>query len=43
VASLFSLLMRRDGAPGRRCRVKWRRGNEIGAEFIGAEADGSDR
>ena len=36
VAGLFSLLMRRDAAPGRRCRVKWRRGKEIGAEFVGA-------
>jgi hypothetical protein len=36
VAGLFSLLMTRDAAPGRRCRVKWRRGKEIGAEFVGA-------
>jgi hypothetical protein len=36
VAGLFSLLMTRDAAPGRRCRVKWRRGREIGAEFVGA-------
>jgi PilZ domain len=36
VAGLFSLLMTRDAAPGRRCRVKWRRGQEIGAEFVGA-------
>jgi hypothetical protein len=28
--------MTRDAAPGRRCRVKWRRGKEIGAEFAGA-------
>jgi hypothetical protein len=36
VAGLFSLLMTRDSAPGRRCRVKWRCGQEIGAEFVGA-------
>jgi hypothetical protein len=34
VAGLFSLMMTRDAAPGRRCRVKWRRGSEIGAEFV---------
>ncbi len=34
VAGLFSLMMTRNAAPGRRCRVKWRRGSEIGAEFI---------
>jgi PilZ domain len=38
VASLFSLLMTRNAAPGRRCRVKWRRGQEIGAEFVGPVA-----
>ncbi len=37
VAAQFSLLMTRDSAPGRRCRVKWRCGNEIGAEFVGAD------
>ena len=36
VAGLFSLMMSREGAPGRRCRVKWRRGEEIGAEFAGS-------
>lgn len=36
VASLFSLLLTRDAAPGRRCRVKWRQGSEIGAEFVGS-------
>jgi hypothetical protein len=35
VADRFSLLLKRDAGPGRRCRVKWRRGQEIGAEFIG--------
>jgi hypothetical protein len=35
VAAHFSLLLKRDGAPGRRCRVSWRRGSEIVAEFIG--------
>ena len=34
VATQFSLLFKRDAIPGRRCRVKWRRGFEIGAEFI---------
>ena len=36
VADRFSLLLTRDAAPGRRCRVKWRNGSEIGAEFVGA-------
>ena len=36
VADRFSLLLSRDAAPGRRCRVKWRKGSEIGAEFVGA-------
>jgi hypothetical protein len=36
VAPRFSLLLSRDNPPGRRCRVKWRKGLEIGAEFIGA-------
>jgi PilZ domain len=35
VADRFSLLLARDAAPGRRCRVKWRHGSEIGAEFVG--------
>ncbi len=43
VASHFSLLTTRDAAPGRRCRVKWRRGNEIGAEFVGSAVDDGDR
>jgi hypothetical protein len=34
VAAQFSLLLRRDANPGRRCQVKWRRGAEIGAEFV---------
>ena len=34
VAMQFSLLLTRDATPGRRCRVKWRRGFEIGAEFV---------
>jgi hypothetical protein len=34
VATQFSLLFKRDAIPGRRCRVKWRRGFEIGAEFV---------
>lgn len=36
VTDHFSLLLSRDGAPGRLCRVKWRYGSEIGAEFVGA-------
>lgn len=35
VANRFSLLMTRDAAPGRTCRIKWRRGSLIGAEFVG--------
>jgi hypothetical protein len=38
VASRFRLLLRRDAIPGRRCRVVWRKGLEIGAEFLGAAA-----
>lgn len=30
----FSLLLKRDAVPGKRCRVVWRDGHEIGAEFI---------
>jgi hypothetical protein len=37
VAGLFSLMMTRNAAPGRRCHVKWRRGSEIGAEFVGKD------
>ena len=36
VTDSFSLLLSRDAAPGRLCRVKWRTGSEIGAEFVGA-------
>ena len=36
VADQFSLLLSRNAAPGRRCRVKRRRGLEIAAEFVGA-------
>jgi hypothetical protein len=35
VATQFSLLITRNASPGRRCRVKWRQGLEIGAEFVG--------
>ena len=38
VADRFSLLLTRGAAPGRRCRVKWRNGSEIGAEFVGAKS-----
>ena len=34
VAACFSLLLSRQAVPGRRCRVKWRKGSEIGAEFV---------
>jgi hypothetical protein len=34
VAGEFVLLQSRGEYPGRRCRVKWRRGSIIGAEFI---------
>jgi hypothetical protein len=34
VAGQFRLLFKRDAALGRRCRVKWRSGSEIGAEFV---------
>jgi hypothetical protein len=37
VADRFSLMLSRNGVPGWRCRVKWRNGPEIGAEFIGAK------
>jgi hypothetical protein len=30
----FRLLMSRDAAQGCPCRVKWRRGYEVGAEFL---------
>ena len=30
----FSLLMSRNAAQGCPCRVKWRRGTQIGAEFL---------
>jgi hypothetical protein len=33
VTSTFTFLMSRDGR-GRRARVKWRRGSQIGAEFL---------
>jgi len=38
VADHFSLLLRRDAGPGRRCRVRLRRGSEIEAEFVGPGA-----
>jgi len=34
VAGQFRLLFKREAALGRRCRVKWRSGFEIGAEFV---------
>ena len=38
VADRFSLPLSRDAAPGRRCRIKWRSGSEIGAEFVGSKS-----
>lgn len=34
VPGIFTLLMSRDANSGRRARVKWRRGAQIGAEFL---------
>jgi hypothetical protein len=34
VAPMFVLLSTRQAAQGRRCRVKWRNGTQIGAEFL---------
>lgn len=36
VADRFRLLLTRGAAPGRPCRIKWRKGSEIGAEFVAA-------
>lgn len=36
VADYFILLMTRDAGPGRRCRIRRRRGSEIVAEFVGS-------
>jgi hypothetical protein len=30
----FTFLMSRDAGRGRRARIKWRRGSQIGAEFV---------
>ena len=34
VARTFTLLMTRDARQGHRCRIKWRDGRRIGAEFV---------
>ncbi len=34
VSGTFTLLMSRDARQGQRCRLKWRKGSRIGAEFI---------
>jgi hypothetical protein len=34
VAGTFRLLLSRSSGTGRRCRVKWRRGTRIGAQFL---------
>jgi hypothetical protein len=33
LSDIFTLLMSRDARSGRRARIKWRRGSQIGAEF----------
>jgi hypothetical protein len=37
VADQFRLLLSRAAGPGTRCRVTWRKGSEIGAEFVDAK------
>ena len=34
IRGIFTLLTSRDAGTGRRARVKWRRGSQIGAEFL---------
>lgn len=34
LTSEFTLMMSRAGSSGRRARIKWRRGAQIGAEFV---------
>jgi hypothetical protein len=34
VSNVFTFLTSRDSVAGRRVRIKWRRGTQIGAEFI---------
>lgn len=34
VAGVFRLLLTRTAGTGRRCKVKWRRGTKIGAQFL---------
>jgi hypothetical protein len=34
VSGQFNLLFTRDAGLGRRCRVRWRRGTQLGAEFL---------
>jgi hypothetical protein len=36
LSNQFMLLMSGAGGPARACRVKWRRGSHVGAEFIAA-------
>ncbi len=36
----FVLLLEGDGGTGRKCRVVWRLGDEIGAEFVDSAEDG---
>jgi hypothetical protein len=34
IPSVFTLLRSRDAGKGQRARIKWRRGSQIGAEFL---------
>jgi hypothetical protein len=34
IPSTFTLLMSRNAGKGQRARIKWRRGSQIGAEFL---------
>jgi hypothetical protein len=34
LSSTFYLLISRNASPGRRARIKWRKGDEIGVEFF---------
>jgi len=43
VADRFLLLLSRNALPGRRCRVKWRKGCEIEAEFVSTKGLGGTR
>lgn len=42
VPKTFTFLMSRDSRSGRRAHIKWRRGTQIGAEFV-SDADSEPR